>query len=237
MFLCPEGMTVPEAVMDVRIGGAYRIAMRSADGEPYVVRGIYREVEPGRRLVMTWEWEEDDLDGRHESMLTVEFAPYGNGTELTLTHQRLASAESRDRHESGWNSILNRLNDLRTFAITGLDVSGYMVKDAPRAIAFYRDVLGLTPARLYADDRGAEFDFPEGTFCLWGGGGKSPIPFQPSNGVLFAVDDLDAAVTALKGRAIPIVAELQTPICRMAALIDTEGNTVFLHERKQMAPT
>ena len=29
------------------------------------------------------------------------------------------------------------------FAVTGLDLSGYMVKDAARAIAFYRDVLGL----------------------------------------------------------------------------------------------
>ncbi len=31
----------------------------------------------------------------------------------------------------------------RAFTITGMDLSGYMVKDAPRAIAFYRDVLGL----------------------------------------------------------------------------------------------
>ncbi len=32
-----------------------------------------------------------------------------------------------------------------TFRITGMDLSGYMVEDAPRAIAFYRDVLGLEP--------------------------------------------------------------------------------------------
>jgi len=35
------------------------------------------------------------------------------------------------------------------FTITGMDLSGYMVKDAPRAIAFYRDVLGLEPAFVY----------------------------------------------------------------------------------------
>lgn len=40
-------------------------------------------------------------------------------------------------------------------AITGMDLSGYMVKDAPRAIAFYRDVLGLEPTRVYPEDRGA----------------------------------------------------------------------------------
>lgn len=33
----------------------------------------------------------------------------------------------------------------RQFEITGMDLSGYMVKDAARAIAFYRDVLGIEP--------------------------------------------------------------------------------------------
>lgn len=232
-FLCPEGMTMPHVVMDVRVGGIYRISMQSSAGEPFIVHGVYREVVPERRLVMTWEWEEDDPADRHESLLTLEFAPHGTGTELTLTHERLASVESRNRHEHGWNSILGKLEDLRAFAITGMDVSGYMVKDAPRAIAFYRDVLGLEPARLYPDDRGAEYDLADGTFCLWGGGGKSPIPFQPSNGILFAVDDLDAAVAALKARNVPIAMELETPNCRMSAVRDTEGNTVFLHERKR----
>ncbi len=121
----------------------------------------------------------------------------------------------------------------RPFAIKGIDLSGYMVKDAPRAIAFYRDVLGLEPTRVYPDDRGAEYEFPDGTtFGLWGGGGASGVPFQPSNGILFTVADLDAVVTYMKGRSIAVVAEFETPNCRMAAVNDTEGNTVFLHQRK-----
>ncbi len=89
--------------------------------------------------------------------------------------------------------------------VTGMDLSGYMVKDAARAIAFYRDVLGLEPAVVYPDNRGAEYEFPDGTtFGLWGGGGRV-MPFQPSNGILFAVDDFDAAVAALKARNIPLI--------------------------------
>lgn len=118
------------------------------------------------------------------------------------------------------------------FAIAGIDLSGYMVKDAARAIAFYREVLGLTPARVYPDNRGAEYELADGTcFGLWGGGGNV-MPFQPSNGILFAVDDLDAAVESLKAKAIPIAAQLETPNCRMAMIHDTEGNCVFLHRRK-----
>ncbi|HEV2262062.1 MAG TPA: VOC family protein [Candidatus Rubrimentiphilum sp.] len=116
--------------------------------------------------------------------------------------------------------------------IKGMDLSGYMVKDGARAIAFYRDVFGLEPILVYPDNRGAEYEFPDGTtFGLWGGGG-TVMPFQPSNGILFAVDDLDAALAKLNERGIPILMEHETPNCTMAAIHDTEGNMVTLHKRK-----
>ena len=120
----------------------------------------------------------------------------------------------------------------RAFKVVGMDLSGYMVKDAARAIAFYRDVLGLEPAIVYPDNRGAEYALPDGTtFGLWGGGGRV-MPFQPSNGILFAVDDLDAAISALKARGIPLQMERETHVCNMAMIHDTEGNLVTLHKRK-----
>lgn len=119
-----------------------------------------------------------------------------------------------------------------SFSITGLDLSGYMVKDASRAIAFYRDVLGLEPVTVYPDNRGAEYELSDGTtFGLWGGGG-AVMPFQPSNGILFAVDDLGAAVSAIKARGIPVIMEHETPNCFLAMINDTEGNIVTLHKRK-----
>src|ERR1700730_11362206 len=123
----------------------------------------------------------------------------------------------------------------QAFRVTGMDLNGYMVKEAHRAIAFYRDVLGLEPVKVYPDNRGAEYEFADGTtFGLWGGGG-AVMPFQPSNGILFAVDDLDAAVSALKARGIPVLMEHETPVCTMAMINDTEGNMVTLHKRKPSA--
>jgi predicted enzyme related to lactoylglutathione lyase len=58
------------------------------------------------------------------------------------------------------------------------------------------------------------------------------MPFQPSNGILFAVDDLPAAVAALQARNIPVVMEHETQVCSMAMVHDTEGNMVTLHKRK-----
>ena len=68
------------------------------------------------------------------------------------------------------------------------------------------------------------------TFGLWSAAGV--MPFQPSNGILFAVDDLDAAVAAIKARDIPVHMEHETPVCFMAMISDTEGNSVVLHKRK-----
>jgi len=119
----------------------------------------------------------------------------------------------------------------RTFRVTGIDLTGYMATDVPRAIAFYRDVLGLEPSKVYPENHGAEYELADGTtFGLWGGGGM--MPFQPSNGVLFAVDDLDAAVAAAKARGLPILMEHESPVCFMAMINDTEGNSVVLHKRK-----
>lgn len=122
-----------------------------------------------------------------------------------------------------------------SFRITGMDLAGYMVKDsADEAIAFYRDVLGLEPSLVYPHGRGAEYELPDGsTFSLFGGGG-GVMPFQPGNGILFAVDDLNAAVEAVKSRGIPLLMERETPNCFMAMFEDPEGNSIFLHKRKSL---
>ena len=122
----------------------------------------------------------------------------------------------------------------RPFTVTGLDMSGYMVKDTPRAIAFYREVLGLEPTTTYPGDAGAEYEFSDGTtFGLWNPG--DTMPFQAASGLLFAVDDLDAAVDAVKARGTPVVMQHESPVCWMAMIKDTEGNGVVLHKRKATA--
>lgn len=118
-------------------------------------------------------------------------------------------------------------------SLRGIDFSGYMCRDAARAIAFYREVFGLEPSLVYPEGRGAEYDLPDGnTFGLWGGGGKV-MPFQPSNGILFAVDDLQAAIANVIARGIAIRYQTETPLCTMAMIGDSEGNTVTLHQRKR----
>ncbi|MEO6913961.1 MAG: SRPBCC domain-containing protein [Candidatus Baltobacteraceae bacterium] len=105
----PEGMSVAEYSVDLRVGGAFRLAMLQPSGETYIAKGVYREITPPEKLSYTWIWEEDTPQEEHETLLTIEFNDLGEETEVVLTHENLASAESRDRHTEGWNQILGSL--------------------------------------------------------------------------------------------------------------------------------
>ena len=95
-----------EFAMDVRVGGRYRFVMRAPDGEMHRVGGVFREIEPDRKLVYTWAWESTP---ERESLVTVEFKASGQGTEVRLLHQRFFDSAARDRHALGWNGCLERL--------------------------------------------------------------------------------------------------------------------------------
>ncbi|MDQ6781511.1 MAG: VOC family protein [Candidatus Eremiobacteraeota bacterium] len=115
--------------------------------------------------------------------------------------------------------------------ITGIDFHGYLVKDAARAIKFYKETLGLKPT--YEMEQGAEFELEDGsTFGVWR---MDDAPWHPGSGVFFAVPNLHEAVEHLKTRGVKFLDEkpAESPVCHMIAAEDTEGNFFMLHQRKQ----
>ena len=100
-------MHVPEAEVDPRPGGRYRIVMQETDGTRHIVTGENREVVPNERLAFTWQWEGRDV----VTFVEVEFraADGGSGTELELVHTQFDSDEWRDMHAQGWNGCLANL--------------------------------------------------------------------------------------------------------------------------------
>ena len=104
----PEGMTCHGAECDPRVGGRYRIEIRGGKGEVYAAYGEFKLVEPPEKLVYTWRWEQWTKE-MPETTVTVEFIDKGGATELILTHEGFADAETRDDHNGGWNSALDCL--------------------------------------------------------------------------------------------------------------------------------
>jgi len=108
----PGEIRAGEVEADVRPGGKYRIAMLLPDGDTYVVRGVYREVRAPEFLSYTWKWEEDKPEDEVETLVSIAFNDLGKETELVLTHEQFASAESRDNHEHGWAGALDKLEKM-----------------------------------------------------------------------------------------------------------------------------
>ena len=105
----PEGASVPAHAIDARPGGAWRTTMRTADGKHHTVSGRYRAIEPPRRLVFSWAWEDERGVRGHETEVTVTFAPAPGGTKLVLVQKEFETKESRDLHAHGWESTFNCL--------------------------------------------------------------------------------------------------------------------------------
>jgi uncharacterized protein YndB with AHSA1/START domain len=105
-WFAPDPEFAIEVEVDLKVGGAYRVAMG-----PHVVRGVYREVDPPRRLVFTWRW--DTAASSPEMLVTVTFEAIDpSGTQLVLQHDLLPSEDERTMHDQGWRAILERLEGL-----------------------------------------------------------------------------------------------------------------------------
>ena len=113
--------------------------------------------------------------------------------------------------------------------IKGIDIMTYFVKDANRAIAFYRDVMEMAPTKQWPD-QGAEFTLADGaTFGLWK---LDDCSWEAGSGSMFAVEDAKAAAEYYRAKGAQIEEHVEeTPVCFMAFCQDSEGNSFILHQR------
>jgi uncharacterized protein YndB with AHSA1/START domain len=131
-FTDPARMTQwmgAEAMLDPRPGGVCRIAFhapdpvvelmvagyapdprspRIADGVA-AVRGAFVEVDPFRRIVFTWGFEQELFSMPPQSTeVEVKLTPDGDDTILAVAHRRLPNAAAAF-HRAGWEHYLPRL--------------------------------------------------------------------------------------------------------------------------------
>lgn len=104
----PNGFTMPEAELDLRVGGRYRFAMKPPDGDVFHLAGEYRAIDPPNRLVYTFRWEEPTPDDR-ETVVELSLDARDDGTEIFLSQGTFATEERRALHENGWTDSFARL--------------------------------------------------------------------------------------------------------------------------------
>ncbi len=106
----------------------------------------------------------------------------------------------------------------------------YSVNDVPRAVAFYRDVVGLKPGAM-ASEQWVEFDVGSTTF---GVGNGETIGIAPGSAfaVAFEVDDVAESKKKLESKGVKVTELMDAPTCTSCFVTDPDGNRFALHQRK-----
>jgi uncharacterized protein YndB with AHSA1/START domain len=113
-WFAPTDDYTTKANVDLRVDHEYRIAITHKGGNVHTILGTYRLIEPPRKLVYTWRWENGPAA---DTLVTVDFTPDGEATKVTITHEQFTNTEDRDKHNEGWNGCLNRLQRTLTTAV------------------------------------------------------------------------------------------------------------------------
>ncbi len=109
-----------------------------------------------------------------------------------------------------------------------LDFISVPTRNAARAVAWYRDVLGL-PA---SDVTEGEVETPNVTLSFWEPE-REGLPFVANEaGFALRVAGVEAARAELQAKGIEFIAKTwDSGVCHFAAFRDPDGNTLILHRR------
>ena len=109
-----------------------------------------------------------------------------------------------------------------------VDFISIPTRDVPRAIAWYRDALGLPESEV----TDGELETPNVTLSFWNPEAED-LPFVPNEaGFGIRVADVAEARAELEAKDIKFITETwDSGVCHFAAFHDPDGNTVILHRR------
>jgi uncharacterized protein YndB with AHSA1/START domain len=110
-----ENHDVEKFEMDFRVGGHERVQYRLKEGTPFPGvainnEGSFQDIVPNQRIVSASTMT---LGGKRisSSLVTIEFLPTAEGTDLICTHQGafFEGANGPQMREAGWRKLLDKL--------------------------------------------------------------------------------------------------------------------------------
>ncbi|MDB5722233.1 MAG: ATPase [Alphaproteobacteria bacterium] len=112
-WLGPVEWPAARVTQDLRVGGAWSAVLESANGDTLWQGGVYRLIEPPKRLVFTFAWGERHEDGPPvETLVSIELtAISAERTIMEFTQTGLKSSASASGHQHGWTSCFDRLDE------------------------------------------------------------------------------------------------------------------------------
>lgn len=111
--------------------------------------------------------------------------------------------------------------------IEQVDFVSVPTRDSARAVAWYRDVLGL-PESEFSE---GEIETSNVTLSFWKPEEQGE-PFVPNeNGVALRVADVEAAVEEVRVAGGAVIGIEDSGVCHMGFVKDPDGNVLILHRR------
>lgn len=114
----PSGFSNPICKLDVRVGGAIYIVMRSPDGLEHPMGGVFHEIIEPERLVFTANAQDNEGKTLLEAQIVANFHQEERKTKLTLEATGIGlappAAQMLAGMEAGWSQSLVRLGSLWT---------------------------------------------------------------------------------------------------------------------------
>jgi uncharacterized protein YndB with AHSA1/START domain len=105
----PQGFQARVLQLDLRVGGGWRISMRSPAGTEEWQQGIYREIVAPERMVFSYAFTDAAGTPGHQTVVTVNFADEAAKTRVTVHQAVFESVAVCDDHVRGWGETLERL--------------------------------------------------------------------------------------------------------------------------------
>jgi catechol 2,3-dioxygenase-like lactoylglutathione lyase family enzyme len=111
--------------------------------------------------------------------------------------------------------------------IEQVDFVSVPTRDVERAVAWYRDALGLPASSVTP----GEVEAPNVTLSFWSPERDGEV-FQPNTaGVAFRVADVASAVEEARAAGAEVIGIEDTGVCHMGFVKDPDGNVLILHRR------
>ncbi len=120
----PQGYTSPSSRIDLRVGGRYLSVMQSPEGERIWSTGVYEEIVPPEKVVVTDSFADESgnvVPATHYGMkgdfplstrITITLEEDAGKTRMTVRHEGLPAGEIADGTEVGWNESFDKLESL-----------------------------------------------------------------------------------------------------------------------------
>ncbi len=118
----PKDFTAPVIKIDFRVGGKYLYCMRSPEGQDFWSTGVYKEIVPQEKIVVTDSFADEKgnvvpasyygmSDFSLELQVTVTFEEQDGKTKMILKHSGIGNISETDRSnmEQGWNQSFDKL--------------------------------------------------------------------------------------------------------------------------------